>query len=130
MPGTATDTGLRHTVTDKEANVTTYGYDALDRLKTAVTKNLLGLTTADYAYGYDAAGNRTSETLNGVVTIALHNDAVQLDSRAGVTYGYDANGNQTGSSAGAALAYNAANQTTTLQKAGGSPLAASYAGAG
>jgi hypothetical protein len=37
-------------------------------------------------------------------------------SRAGVTFGYDANGNQTSSSAGAALAYNAANQTTSLQK--------------
>jgi YD repeat-containing protein len=32
MAGTATDTGLRRTVTDKDANATTYGYDALDRL--------------------------------------------------------------------------------------------------
>jgi YD repeat-containing protein len=58
MPGTVADKG--------STGITTYDHDALDRLKTAVTKDLLGLTTADYAYGYDAAGNRTSETLNGV----------------------------------------------------------------
>ncbi len=41
----------------------------------------------------------------------------------------DANGNQGGSSAGQALAYNAADQTTSLKRAGGSTLSASYAGA-
>jgi hypothetical protein len=101
----------------------------LDRLISAVTKNLLGLTTATYAYGYDAVGNRNSDTVNGVVTSAVFNDADQLTSRDGVTYGYDDNGNQTGSTAGAAFAYNGADQTTTLTKAGGSPLAATYAGA-
>ncbi len=42
---------------------------------------------------------------------------------------YDANGNQTASSAGQALAYNGADQTTSLKRAGGSALAATYAGA-
>jgi YD repeat-containing protein len=37
-------------------NTNTYGYDALDRLTSAV------LPATPYAYGYDAVGNRTSKT--------------------------------------------------------------------
>ena len=129
MAGTTTDTGLRHSVTDKDNNVTTYGYDALDHLTSAVTKDALGSTTSSYSYDYDAVGNRNSESVNGAAAIsATFNDANQLTNRAGVTYSYDANGNQTGSSAGQALAYNAADQTTSLQSVGGSALSASYAG--
>ena len=122
------DTGLRRSVTDVAGNVATYDYDALDRLDRAVTKNSLGVTTADYDYGYDAVGNRTSEVVNGVTTTASFNAADQLTSRAGVTYSYDLNGNQTGSSAGQSLAYNGADQTTSLKRAGGTALSAAYAG--
>jgi RHS repeat-associated protein len=127
-PGTVTDTALRHSVKDKANNTTTYTYDALDRLTRALTTNSSGATTADYAYGYDPAGNRTSESLNGTTTSATFNAANQLTSRGGVTYSYDANGNQTGSSEGQALVYNAVDQTTSLTKAGGSTLSATYAG--
>ncbi len=94
----------------------------------------LGLVTNDYQYSYDAAGNRTSETVPAplvgtVTTTSTFNAANQLTARGNVTYTYDANGNQTGSSAGQALAYNGANQTTSLQKAGGSALSATYHGA-
>jgi RHS repeat-associated protein len=90
-----------------------------------------------FAYEYDAVGNRKSETVRqktllgstDVTTTAIFNDADQLVSRGSVTYSYDANGNQTGSSAGQALAYNAADQTTSLKRAGGTALAATYAGA-
>lgn len=129
MAGTTTDTGLRRSVTDKDGNVTAYGYDGLDRLTSAVTKDALGSTTSTYTYDYDTVGNRISESVNGAAaTSATFNDANQLTSRAGVTYSYDANGNQTGSSAGQALAYNTADQTTSLQSAGGAALPASYAG--
>jgi RHS repeat-associated protein len=127
-PGTVTDTALRHSVKDKANNTTTYTYDALDRLTRALTTNSSGATTADYAYGYDPAGNRTSETVNGATTSATFNAADQLTSRGSVSYSYDANGNQTGSSEGQALVYNAADQTTSLKKAGGSALSATYAG--
>ncbi len=127
-PGTTTDTGLRQSVTDRDDNVTTYGYDKRERLTSAVTKNPLGITTADYAYAYDPVGNRTSDTANGVSTIAIFNDADQLSSRGGISFSYDANGNQTASTAGQALSYNSADQTTSLTKAGGSPRTASYAG--
>jgi YD repeat-containing protein len=91
--------GLRKLVTRRRCthNLTTYGYDKLDRLTSAVTKDLLGLVTDDYGYVYDAAGNRTSDTVNGAATPAVFNDADQLTSRGAVavTYSYDANGNQT-----------------------------------
>lgn len=48
--------------------------------------------------------------------------------RGNVTYSYDPNGNQTGSSAGQVLTYNAADQTASLKRAGGTALAATYAG--
>ncbi len=124
---------LRQTVKDKSNNTTTYTYDALDRLTRARTLSSLGLVNSDYQYTYDAAGNRTSESVPGllgtVTTSSSFNDADQLTARGNVTYSYDANGNQTGSSAGQALAYNGADQTTSLKKAGGSALSATYAGA-
>ncbi len=127
------DTGLRHTVKDKSNNTTTYSYDALERLTRARTVSSLGLVNSDYQYTYDAAGNRTSETVPGllgtVTTTSTFNDADQLTARGNVTYSYDDNGNQTGSSAGQALVYNGADQTTSLKKAGGSALSATYAGA-
>ncbi|MGH9692796.1 MAG: RHS repeat domain-containing protein, partial [Bryobacteraceae bacterium] len=43
--------------TGTPANSNTYGYDALDRLTSAVTP------TTSYGYGYDAVGNRTSKTV-------------------------------------------------------------------
>ncbi len=124
------DTGLRQSVTHINGNITTYGYDDLDRLKTAQTKNPLGIVVDSYSYAYDPVGNRTSDTANGVTTSASHNAADQLTSRGSVSYSYDANGNQTGSSSGQALGYNSLDQTTSLKKAGGSPLSAAYAGAG
>ncbi len=109
------------------ATTTDYDYDELDRLTRALT-TAGGVTTDERLYDYDAVGNRSSETLNGVTTTAGFNAADQLTSRGGVSYSYDANGNQTASSAGQALSYNSADQTTSLKKAGGSPLSATYAG--
>jgi YD repeat-containing protein len=126
------DTALRQSVIDK-ANVTTaYGYDALERLTQARTTSASGSVGDDLRYAYDAVGNRTSETVrqNGllgtsdVTTASSFNPADQLTNRGSVTYSYDANGNQSGSSAGQALAYNPADQTTSLKRAGGSALGA------
>ncbi len=132
-----TDTGLRQSVTDKANNTTAYSYDALDRLVQAKTTSSSGSVRDDFRYGYDAVGNRTSETVresgllgaSDVTTAATFNAADQLTAQGDVTYSYDANGNQSGSSAGQALAYNAADQSTSLKRAGGSALAATYAGA-
>ncbi len=131
------DTGLRQSVTDKDNKATAYSYDALDRLIQAKTTSSSGSILDDFRYAWDAVGNRTSETVrkagllgtSDVTTTATFNAADQLTIRGDVTYSYDANGNQTASSAGQALAYNGADQTTSLKRAGGSALAATYAGA-
>ncbi|MDP9409956.1 MAG: hypothetical protein M3P70_05530, partial [Actinomycetota bacterium] len=61
------DTALRRTVKDKSNNTTTYSYDALDRLTRARTLSSLGLVNSNYQYTYDAAGNRTSESVPGLL---------------------------------------------------------------
>jgi YD repeat-containing protein len=63
-PANSKPTDLRFSVTDQAANKTTYGYDGLDRLTSAVTKtsNGAGTTTDNYTYAYDPAGNRTGQT--------------------------------------------------------------------
>ncbi len=74
-------------------------------------------------------GNRTSETVNGVTTSSVFNDANQLTSRGTTSYGYDAAGNLVSSSAGAAYSYNTLNQSTSIKRAGGSAQSQVYAGA-
>lgn len=116
-PTTQQATDLRYSVTDASNNVTTYTYDALNRLTEAKTNNGSTLVS-DYVYTYDGAGNRTSMNANGVTTSYAYNAANELTSTttggATITYSYDADGNPTGSSAGLALTYNAASQTTAV----------------
>ena len=132
------DTGLRRSVIDKDNETTAYSYDRLDRLVQAKTTSSSGSILDDFRYAWDAVGNRTSETVrqsgllgaSDVTTKATFNAADQLILRGTVSYTYDADGNQTASSAGQALAYNGADQTTSLKRAGGTALPATYAGAG
>lgn len=123
---TGADTALRQRVTDQNGNTTSYGYDVLNRLTGAQTT---GPSPASYAYAYDGANNRTSQTVNGAATTYGYNAADELTAAGGATYNYDAVGNQTGNSAGQALAYNTANQTTSVTPTGGAALAMAYTGA-
>ncbi|MCL4561765.1 MAG: hypothetical protein M1281_14300, partial [Chloroflexi bacterium] len=65
-----------------------YQYDALNRL-----------TNADYspgetfAYAYDPAGNRVSQTVDGAASTYQYDEANRLTSANGVSYTWDANGN-------------------------------------
>jgi len=123
---TGADTALRQRVTDQDGNTTTYGYDALNRLTGAQTT---GPSPASYAYAYDGANNCMSQTINGTTTTSGYNVADEPTATGGTTYIYDADGNQTGNSAGQALTYNTANQTTSVTPAGGAALALAYTGA-
>jgi RHS repeat-associated protein len=105
--GTPTDGGLTQTRTDNQATgsagkTTTYIYDTLARLTSAVEKDTLGTTTtASWTYGYDNAGNRQSATLSpqgtGGTTAFTYNNANEILTRAGSGTGwsYDANGAET-----------------------------------
>ena len=104
--GTA-DTELRQTVTDNVAGqTTTYGYDAANRLASAVSPS------ANYQYSYDADGNRLSATVNGVVTNASYNAADELTQYGTTAFSSDANGNLLTTSSALALTYNPKDQTS------------------
>jgi RHS repeat-associated protein len=111
-----TDSDLRQSVTFTDSNgsvcTITNGYDTLGRLKTASGCG------HSYAYDYDADGNMTSKTIDGVPTTYGFNDANELNG-----YTYDTAGNLT-TGGGLTFAYNTANQTTAISGA-----SLTYAGA-
>jgi RHS repeat-associated protein len=90
-------TNLKDLLTTTQANNQGFGYDALDRL----TATTLGTaTTASQILAYDAIGNRTSATINGIIaTYNLPTNSHKLTSTVGGTnpraFTYDAMGNLT-----------------------------------
>jgi RHS repeat-associated protein len=137
-------TDLRHSVTDKDGNEITYGYDFLDRLTSAVERNSGNAIIDDRAYTYDLASNRQTQTINGATTSYAYNAANQLcwtysgasgascgsPPGGATTYTYDANGNTAASSAGLDFDYNVRDQTTAFTAPGGSPISFGYASTG
>lgn len=131
-------------VTDKDANTTSYSYDFLDRLIGAVERNSANTIIDDRAYSYDAASNRTSQTINSATTTYEYNDANQLcwwvpgsstnacgsPPTGATSYSYDANGNETANSAGRAFTLNIRDQNTSYTAPGGSAVSWAYAGEG
>ncbi len=91
-----------------------YGYDASGELIDADFVSTNGtIANQSISYVYDAAGNRVSQTINGVTMYYTTNALNQYTAVGGTTYTYDADGNMTGeiSSAGTTtFSYNADNQ--------------------
>ncbi len=91
-----------------------YSYDRLHRLTAASYPSAgLGQPAQSYAYAYDAAGNRTSQTINGVVTTYQYDAANRLTNVNGVAYSYDNNGNLL-SDGVRTYTYDAANRLTQV----------------
>ena len=92
----------------------TYSYDAAGELTHAVFQSTnTAIQNQDISYVYDAAGNRVSQTVNGVVTDYTTNALNQYTAAGGTTYTYDANGNMTSETSGSGtttFAYNENNQ--------------------
>lgn len=89
------------TSVETESGVTTYAYDALDRLTEACfAQSCPGPSDPFIRYAYDAVGNRLTEDRPAGTATYTYNAADQLVSRTGlggsVTYTYDPNGNQAG----------------------------------
>ncbi len=76
------------------SNSQTLGYDNLNRLNTGSG------AYGSLSYGYDANGNRNTETLNGTTTTfnlaTSSNELLSLSGGININYSYDANGNLTG----------------------------------
>ena len=84
--------GNRLTVQDHTGRLTSYTYDPLHRLtQESSTGGLLAARTIDHAY--DAAGNRTLETIDGVPVSASFDANDRITSQGSVTYSYDDDGN-------------------------------------
>jgi len=124
-PTTGTPADLIEQVTDQLGNITTYQYDFLDRLSYA---RIDGPNAGSYTYGYDAVGNLTSKTVNGVTTTFSYNAANELTSGAGLTYTYDADGNLTGRSDGLSLTYDSGSFTVSMTPPGGTAISMAYTG--
>ena len=81
--------GNRTQVVDSRVGTTTYGYDDLNRLVSAIAPS--GETT----FTYDHTGNRLTKTLGATTTTYTYNAADQLTAAGSTTYTYDANGSRT-----------------------------------
>jgi RHS repeat-associated protein len=99
---TYTPAGLVRTATSysdlegaHQVGVTTYQYDAADRLKEIKHSGAGGSVTADYAYTHDLADRLTSEVDNGTTTTYSYDRSDQLTGDGTGAYDYDANGNRT-----------------------------------
>src|SRR5207249_1707986 len=89
-----------------------YQYDALSRLTSA---SVAGGTAT--SYGYDAAGNRLTKTVNGTPTSYNYDAANRLTTAGGTIYTPDANGNTT-ARGGDTFGFDAANRLVQATIAG------------
>lgn len=120
------DAMLRSKVTTP-ARSTTYGYDKVNRLTSAVLTINGGGTASTHSYTYDGAGNRTKAVVNGATSSFSYNTADQLTTP-GVAH--DANGNMT---AGGAHGYtnqvfNQLDQATSITPKNQAARTQDYAG--
>ena len=112
-----------------------YSYDAdsqvVQALFTPNGANPDGLTAQDLQYAYDAAGNRISETVNGVTTTYVTNNVNEYTSSTtdGVTtsYQYDADGNLIAQTVGGSTTTYTFNELNELTAVNGPSVTASYA---
>jgi RHS repeat-associated protein len=123
-------TQLRQSVTDKDNNKTSYTYDQLERLKSAVVRTAggTGSVTDDRSWEYDKAGNRTKQVVNGATTSYHYNEGNQLCWRASGTptgtcasppagstvHTYDHRGNELDGTNGRVSGYTIKNQVTQV----------------
>jgi YD repeat-containing protein len=154
---TPRNTLLTQSVTDKDNNLTVYGYENSDAGGTSGPDRLIRARTAaaggagalvdDFKYEYDKSGNLAKQTVQvgaatAQTTTLAYDEGNQLcwtspgtpattacgSPPAGAAiYLYDSNGNLL-SGAGRTYAYNAKNQTTSITPSGGSATPLKYFG--
>jgi RHS repeat-associated protein len=98
------------------------GYDNADQLLTASVKD--STTSAlikQYIYGYDLAGNRTSERIGNKTTVATPNNVNELVSQSGAinrTLTYDLNGSLINDGSSRTFEWDAANRLVAVNYSG------------
>jgi len=145
------DASLVQKLTESTGNTSTYSYDQLNRLKSAVTT---GTNPSLYEFKLDGAGNRTQQTVNptgstgGTNTYYVANSGNLLECRQTVAppcsknsstelsaYTFDGAGNETAitpksDTSGTTFAFNAASELSSLTPSGSGAQALSYGGTG
>jgi RHS repeat-associated protein len=142
-----TPTFLVSSVVDELGLITSYGYDALNRLTSQVVfqqpggagptgSRAVGGNIDSRSYSWDPLGFRTSQTINKLVTdysfntsngsITATSHMVGGPTLGTLTYNFDADGNLTSRSDGLTIGYDAANFTTS--ESTGTPVAMTYTG--
>ena len=112
--------GLLTNITEVDGTTDDYGYDALSRLTSETRSDPNGNPEDGHAYGYDLAGNRTTEDGGAFVTPDATNCPTAIVAQ-GVTLARDADGNITGSlpSAPGLFAWDDRNKLVTLNVGNG-----------
>jgi YD repeat-containing protein len=112
--------GLLTNITEMDGTTDDYGYDALSRLTSETRSDPNGNPEDGHAYGYDLAGNRTTEDGGAFVTPDATNCPTAIVAQ-GVTLARDADGNITGSlpSAPGLFAWDDRNKLVTLNVGNG-----------
>jgi RHS repeat-associated protein len=116
--------------TELNGSVTTYTYDAIHQL-TGETRTGPGAYTIGYAY--DANGNRTGKTVNGVTESYTYGPNDRLLTAGNRSYSYDNNGNTTAVTVGSqttSLTYDYDNRIKTISYPGGATNSFTYNGQG
>lgn len=126
------DQGLLQSVTDNvSGNTTSYGYDVIDELTSAVVKNSSGTTIDSWTYTYDGNGNRlSSQRLGNSAVASTYSNADGISTTGSTTWTLDSNANLTAGTNGFSATYNDRDQTTSITQAGGSATSQSYADIG
>ncbi len=113
---------------DEGGNVTSYGYDGLNRLSKVVYPN-----KEIEAFGYDKVGNRVNRTLNSQVTSYTYDSRNRLTSliegQSLTNFQYDNQGNlisEKSKHGTTKYTYDCFNRTTAVQKSNGSYIKNSY----
>jgi RHS repeat-associated protein len=102
--------------TDQAGNVTTYSYDPLNRLKSAITT--AGPNPSTYSYTLDGNGNILTEDQNGAKTTYTYDLVNEILTGGGSSYGYDQVGDMTSNGSNWSASYNALGQMTSMTKNG------------
>ncbi|MCU7905887.1 MAG: tandem-95 repeat protein, partial [Candidatus Thiodiazotropha sp. (ex Epidulcina cf. delphinae)] len=113
-------TGRRTGIDEQSGRSTAYGYDDLYRLTSeSITDSQNGNYSAGYQY--DAVGNRTYSTIDGVQTAYTYDDNDRLTRQGGTRYTYDNNGNTLSESLDTTTttySYNAKNELISVERGG------------
>ena len=122
--------GRRLTETATSGDVITYGYDNAGQLTSEVRT---GTTAYSISYTYDNAGNRATKVQGGTTDTYTYDNAEKLSSTSSKTYGYDNAGNLTSVVSGGvttALTWDAEERLKTVSVGGTTTQTNTYNGLG